>query len=486
MIMSNGQNDILRVLHVSPEAVPFSKAGGLGDVAGSLPPALRRQGVDCRLLTPAWAGVLDALRDRGLPLTRVSRKAEAVVRWEILRGTLWKCLLDDLPVYLLESPLFGDQIYPGDLNSGSVTPFLFLSLAALDLPESIRWRPGIIHCHDWPTAPLIGALTWHRYFRRFGDLYRTVFTIHNLAHQGVLPLETLNEWGLDGDAFHMGAMEFFGNANLMKGAIVGATAVTTVSPTYAQEIRTREGGEGLDGLLRTVSRKTVGILNGIDTDYWNPETDPLLPAPYSHEDLGGKALCREAFMKEAGWDDDGRPLFVYVGRLVEQKGLSIVFPALETLVQEGCRFFFLGSGQLEYEWGLNGATELWPDSVRCFIGYEEALAHRAYAAGDFFLMPSRFEPCGLSQLISLRYGTVPVARRTGGIADSVFEHDAPEGNGFLFGDYSSEAFINAVRRACAVYRYEKTMEALRLRGMREDHSWHASAPLYRDLYSSIL
>ncbi|HCL79926.1 MAG TPA: glycogen synthase, partial [Synergistaceae bacterium] len=181
--MADERTETLRVLHVSPEVAPFSKVGGLGDVAGALPPALRRQGVDCRIVTPAWDGILDAIRDRGLPLTRVSRGVEAVVRWEILRGTVWKCLVDDLPVYLLDSPLFGGRrIYPNDVTADSVIPFLFLSLAALDLPESIRWRPRIIHCHDWTTAPVIGALTWHQYYRRFFNDYRTVFTIHNLAH----------------------------------------------------------------------------------------------------------------------------------------------------------------------------------------------------------------------------------------------------------------------------------------------------------------
>ncbi len=484
--MADERTETLRVLHVSPEVAPFSKVGGLGDVAGALPPALRRQGVDCRIVTPAWDGILDAIRDRGLPLTRVSRGVEAVVRWEILRGTVWKCLVDDLPVYLLDSPLFGGRrIYPNDVTADSVIPFLFLSLAALDLPESIRWRPRIIHCHDWTTAPVIGALTWHQYYRRFFNDYRTVFTIHNLAHQGILPLQTLNEWGIAQDAFQPEAMEFYGDGNLMKGAIVGATAVTTVSPTYAREIQTDAGGEGLGGLLRSLGHKTMGIMNGIDTDFWNPETDPLIPANYTRDDLSGKDACRAAFMRMAGWEDDGRPLFVSVGRLVEQKGLPILLPALEALVHRGCRFFFLGSGQPEYEWGLNQATERWPDAVQCYIGYDEPLGHLAYSAGDFFLMPSRFEPCGLSQLISFRYGTIPVARYVGGIADSVFEHDGQRGNGFLFYDYSTASLVEAVSRAQAAYRDEGLRRRLQARGMEEDHSWNRSAPLYKALYASL-
>ena len=229
----------------------------------------------------------------------------------------------------------------------------------------------------------------------------------------------------------------------------------------------------------------MGIMNGIDTDFWNPETDPLIPANYTRDDLSGKDACRAAFMRMAGWEDDGRPLFVSVGRLVEQKGLPILLPALEALVHRGCRFFFLGSGQPEYEWGLNQATERWPDAVQCYIGYDEPLGHLAYSAGDFFLMPSRFEPCGLSQLISFRYGTIPVARYVGGIADSVFEHDGQRGNGFLFYDYSTASLVEAVSRAQAAYRDEGLRRRLQARGMEEDHSWNRSAPLYKALYASL-
>lgn len=476
-----------KILHVSPEAVPFSKVGGLGDVAGSLPAALRDSGTDCRLLTPAWEGVLDRARELGFSLSRLSRKAEAVIRWKIHRGTVWKCSGEGLVAYLLEEPsLFGKTVYPRELTPDSVTPFLFLSLAALDLPSATLWKPDIIHCHDWGTAPLPAALKWHIHFGSSGDVCKTVFTIHNLAHQGLLSLESLGDWGIRNEAARVEGMEYFGMANLMKGALVSCNAITTVSPGYAEEILTEEGGEGLGGLLKSLSGKVSGILNGLDDRYWDPRTDPLLPERYSPDNLSGKTACKKKLLERAGWKDDGRPLLVSVGRMVEQKGFSILLPALEELVGMNCRLFLVGSGQTEYEEAADSAAARFPGSVFVFRGYDEPLAHLAYAGGDFFLMPSRFEPCGLSQLISLRYGTVPIVRAAGGLRDTVFEHGTPGGNGFLFSGYTPEDLLEAVARAMEVFRDKDSMQLLSLRGMNADFSWNRSAPLYKKLYESLL
>ena len=479
----------MRVLHVSPEMAPFSKVGGLADVAGSLPPALRKSGVDCRVLTPAWEGVLDSVRDRGHPLTRLSRKVEMVFRWEIIRGTLWKTTSEGVPVYLLDVPsLFGTgTIYPRELTPDTVLPFLYLSLSALDLPEAARWSPDIFHCHDWGTAPLSAALAWHHHFRYQSERYKTVFTIHNLAHQGLLPLDSLWEWGLADDAGRIDSMEFFSYGNLLKGALLASSAITTVSPTYAREIKTRVGGEGLGGVLSDLGPKVTGILNGLDVNYWNPAADPLLPARYTREDLAGKAVCRKELLSRAGWKEDDRPLFVSVGRMAEQKGFSLLLPALEELVRRNNRIFLLGTGEPEYEKGLEDAARRWPDAVHAVIGYDEPLAHCAYAGGDFFLMPSRFEPCGLSQLIALRYGTVPVVRSTGGLADTVLSFHIEGGNGVVFTDYTPEALLSAMEEAAALFTERKAeFTALQKKGMGQDFSWDASAPLYKELYLSLL
>lgn len=476
-----------KVLHVSPEAVPFSKVGGLGDVAGSLPAALRESGIDCRLLTPAWEGVLDRARELGFSLTKLSRKAEAVIRWKIHRGTVWKCSGSGMVAYLLEEPsLFGKSVYPADLTPETVFPFLFLSLAALDLPAATLWHPDIVHCHDWGTAPLPAALKWHIHFGASGDACKTVFTIHNLAHQGLLPLESLGDWGIRNEAARVEGMEYFGMANLMKGALVACDAITTVSPGYAEEIRTEAGGEGLGGLLKSLSGKVTGILNGLDDRYWDPRTDPLLPERYSPADLSGKAACKKKLLERADWKDDGHPLLVSVGRMVEQKGFSILLPLLDKLAGMNCRLFLVGTGQPEYEAAAADAAARFPDSVFAFRGYDEPLAHLVYGGGDFFLMPSRFEPCGLSQLISLRYGTVPIVRAVGGLGDTVFEHGTPEGNGFLFSGYTPEDLQEALSRALEVYRDNGAMKKLVLRGMNADFSWSRSAPLYRKLYESLL
>ena len=487
----NGQKTtpLMRVLHVSPEMTPFSKVGGLADVAGSLPAALRRRGVDCRALTPAWEGVLDSVRDKGYPLTRLSRKVEMVFRWNILRGTVWKSCSEGVPVYFLDVPsLFGTgTIYPRTLTPDTVLPFLFLSLAALDLPEASRWRPDIFHCHDWGTAPLSAALEWHHHYRYQSERYKTVFTIHNLAHQGLLPLANLWEWGLADDAGRIDGMEFFGKGNLLKGALMASDAVTTVSPTYAREIKTRQGGEGLGGVLSDLGSKVTGILNGLDVNYWNPATDSLLPTRYFRENMAGKALCRKELFSRAGWEEDNRPLFVSVGRMAEQKGFSLLLPALEEIAKRNSRIFLLGTGEPEYESGVKEAARRWPGAVHAVIGYDEPLAHLAYAGGDFFLMPSRFEPCGLSQLIALRYGTVPVVRSTGGLADTVRSFRAEGGNGVSFSDYTSEALLSALDEAVRLFTEQKAkFHELQKRGMAQDFSWNASAPLYEKLYTSLL
>jgi starch synthase len=478
----------IKVLHVSPEAVPFCKVGGLADVAGSLPPSLRNSGADCRLLLPAWDGVLDTARKNGLKLVRVPRSVDVAIRWKVHKGTLWMSSGEGLPVYFLESPFFeGKQIYPQQLDPESVLPFVFLSLAALELADAAEWDADVLHCHDWGTAPLISALLWHRYYRFMFSQYKTVFTIHNLAHQGLLPLHSLRDWGLVDDAFTLNGLEFYGGANLMKGAITGASAVTTVSPAYSREIQTENGGVGLGGLLRSHNAKIHGILNGLDTEYWNPATDSLLFQNYSPDNLAGKAQCRNSLLDQLGWKEDGRPLFTSVGRMVDQKGFDILLPAIQRMVEWGCRLYLVGSGQHEYETAVREAVDEWPDAVASFVGYDEEVAHKAYAAGDFFLMPSKFEPCGLSQLISLRYGALPVVRSVGGLADTVFEYGSPEGNGFLFSEYSAEGLLSAVGRSLDVFRNDATgYRSAQKKAMQSDFSWDRSAPLYLDLYRSLL
>ncbi|MFA0889705.1 MAG: glycogen synthase GlgA [Synergistales bacterium] len=478
-----------RVLHVAPEMAPLAKMGGLGDVVQALPKALRQIGLDCRVLLPAYPCVLGNIEKHQLPLRRLRVSVHVSLEWRVFSARILRTDLDGVPVYLLEQPeLFSNpSIYPMDLNESSALPFAFLSLAALELPSATRWRPQIYHVHDWPAAMLPVALRWHRHYRKMGLGVDTVLTLHNMAHHGILPEAALLGLGLDPASFGMDGLEFYGQVNLLKGGILTSDAITTVSPRYSWEIQTKGGGMGLEGVLASQKRKIRGILNGIDTDIWNPGTDPVLPAQYGAESPDGKALCRAALLRRLGWEDDGAPLLLWVGRLVEQKGVDLLLSSVDKLVGMGCRLLVIGSGHALYEDGLRKATERLEGRLWSYIGYSEEMAHLAYAGSDLFLMPSLFEPCGLSQLIALRYGTIPVARAVGGLADTIIDADGSQkGYGFLFSEYTSEELVQAVERALAAHADGSRWEEIVRRGMSMDFSWSNSAMAYANLYLELL
>lgn len=478
-----------KVLHVTSEMAPLVKVGGLGDVVGSLPASLNAMDTDARVLIPAYAGVLDRVSDEGFRLTRLTRTVETALRWSVIRSRIWRALVNGVPVYLLENDaLYGSPApYPDVLTPDSVVPFAFLSLAALDLHAAVRWKPDIIHCHDWPTSLASIALRWHRHYRTIPRKPFSVLTIHNLAHQGVLPRKVLDEWGIAEDAFAMDGIEFYGDVNLLKGAIVASDRVTTVSPRYAAEILTEEGGRGLSGVLGEHSGKLSGILNGLDTTLWNPERDSAISCRFGASRPEGRLECRKAFLEDIGWDDDGSPLCIVVSRLVRQKGLDILIPAIPRILSLGAKVVIIGKGESAFEERLAAMDPTFPGRVRTILTYDERLAHAAYAGGDIFLMPSNFEPCGLSQLISLRYGAVPVVRAVGGLADTISDADAsPNGYGFTFDAYDADALVGAVSRALDAYRDTKRWNEIRRRGMKTDFGWKRSASAYKALYLSLL
>lgn len=477
-----------RVLHVATEMAPLSKVGGLGDVVGSLPKALRSLGIDARVLTPAWPGVLDALRRRGAPLRRIREKIHVALRWQVFSSRLWKSEIDDIPLYLLDNEeLFSDfHIYPESLTADTALPFALLSMAALELPRRESWRAQILHCHDWPTALLPVALRWHRHYRDVSDAYESVLTIHNLAHQGILSPSVLDEWGLDRRSFTLEGLEYYGQINVLKGALLSAGAVTTVSPSYAWEIQTEQGGMGLHGVLAANRDRLSGILNGLDLDTWDPSNDATLPSPFSADDLSGKRICRLRLLESLGWEDDERPLVCFIGRIVEQKGIDLLLPSLETLLESGSRLVIVGSGFSLFEKALQERASRLP-GLAVHIGFSEERARLLYAGSDMLLMPSLFEPCGLSQLIALRYGTVPIVRATGGLADTVIDADgAPDGYGFLFSDYNPDELIAVFRRALQAYGDRTRWSGIQRRGMGRDFSWKASAQAYERLYRRLL
>ena len=478
-----------KVLHVATEMAPLAKMGGLADVVHALPKALRQVGLDCRVLLPAFPCVMENLEKRGMPLTRMRPSVHVALDWRVYAARVLRTELDGVPVYLLEQPeLYSvPSIYPADLTESSALPFAFLSLAALELPSVTRWHPQIYHVHDWPACLLPAALRWHRHYRRLGPEVDTVLTLHNMAHHGILPKEVLDGFGFEPASFGVDGLEFYGQVNLLKGGLLASDAITTVSPRYSWEIQTKAGGAGLEGVLETQKRKIRGILNGIDTDVWNPQTDPLLPSPFSAASPGGKAESRKELLRRIGWEDDGSPLLLWVGRLVEQKGVDLLLPAVEPLVRMGCRILVIGSGHAIYEDALRKAGDLFPGRFWSYIGYSEEAAHLAYAGSDILLMPSLFEPCGLSQLIALRYGTVPVARAVGGLADTIVDADGSDrGYGFLFSEFQPEELVRAVGRALGAFSDETRWREIVLLAMSADFSWKASASAYANLYLELL
>jgi starch synthase len=486
------KEDAKKILFVSSELAPFSKVGGLGDVVGSLPAAICKAGADVRVLTPAYGsangrgGVLDKVREKH-KLRKLSLPTIVAFGSVPVYCSIYEAQIDGVYTWFIECPgYFPETVYPTYVNTDSIRPFVLLSLAALELYRAVKWTPDVFHCHDWPTAILPIMLTWHSYYSQLYKDSKSVFTIHNLAHQGIFdPGGFFSQTGIDMKCFNPDGIEFYNNINLLKGAIVASKKITTVSPTYAAEIQTPEGGASLDGVLRKHYAKLSGILNGIDTDYWQPETDENIVSPYSVNNLSGKKVNRAELIKKCSWKDDKKPLIVCVSRLTEQKGFDLILPAIPKLAVSGARYVFLGSGSSYIEEGLLYAERAHPYEIKFFKGYDEVLAHLIYSGGDIFLMPSLFEPCGLSQMISMRYGTIPIARAVGGLADTIIDVDSRgSGNGFLFNNYTQDSMLLAIARAIELFSDDTNWVKLMKRGMQADFTWSRSALSYLNIYRS--
>jgi starch synthase len=444
---------VLKVLVVASECAPFAKTGGLGDVVGALPKALSRRGIDVRVVLPLYAGFdwaklerLDGVLD--VPIGR------GQVRGAVRMGKLPK---SDVTIYFLEHHGYYDRPHlygpPGDGYSDNLERFTFLSRGALELCKAIGFYPDVVHANDWQTAlaPVyIDTVEWMKPLHSAATLY----TIHNLAYQGVFDGGALPLTGLGFEHYHAREFEHFGAMNLTKAALYRSTLLTTVSPTYGNEIQTPEHGFGLDGVLRERSHDLHGVLNGIDTDDWNPRTDPLIPSHFSAESLAGKAECKRALQAECGLPvRSDVPLFGLVGRLTRQKGVDVVAHILTGLLDLDLQFVLLGSGDRDVEGYFAHMASRRPDRFAAFFGFDNQRAHRIEAGADFFLMPSRFEPCGLNQLYSLRYGTLPIVRATGGLADTVAPYDEATGSGtgFVFHDLTPNALYNVIGWASSTW-----------------------------------
>ncbi|HEX2660480.1 MAG TPA: glycogen/starch synthase, partial [Polyangia bacterium] len=409
----------LKVLFVASEVAPFRKTGGLADVAGALPRALRKRGIDVRVVMPLYAGMNWAeqeVLDGMLSVPMYHGTARAGVR----RGRL---PMSDVPVYFIEHNRYFDRPYPygppGQAYPDNLERFAFFSRASLELCKALGFIPDVVHSNDWQAglvAPYINTVEWSKPLHGAA----TVYTIHNLAYQGNFEGGAMFITGLGDEHFNPNEFEHYGDVNLMKAAIVHSTLLSTVSPSYAGEIQTSAYGCGLDGVLRGRQGDLRGILNGIDLDEWNPASDPTLPGHFDADSLAGKAVCKEALQREVGLPvRSDVPLYGVIGRLTSQKGFDVLARALEQLLTWDLQVVLLGSGDSDAERFFAALAYQRGDKFRAYIGFDDALAHRIEAGSDFFLMPSRFEPCGLNQMYSLRYGTLPIVRATGGLRDTV-------------------------------------------------------------------
>jgi starch synthase len=465
----------MKILFASAEAYPLAKVGGLGDVAGSLPKALKALGHDVRIVLPRY-GMIPGSREDRTPFSVHLPNGRHEVGLQETR-------IGDVPVYLIDKPNLYDRPKVYEYEDDGKR-FGFLCRAILDLLPAADFWPDVIHSNDWHTALVPAFLRassdGDERFRRIG----TVLTVHNLLHQGLFPRDLFDWLGLPGPVWNPEGAEFYGQLNFMKAGIVYADLVNTVSPTYAKEIQTKEFGEGLDGLLRSRASKLSGILNGIDYEVWNPAKDGLVAETYSKSTAEKKRANKEDLQKEAKLPRDPKaPLIGFVSRVTTQKGFDILIGALPEILDQGAQFVLLGTGEKRFEDPVSELARIRSDLI-VWLKYDEALAHRIYAGSDFFLMPSKFEPCGLGQMISLRYGTIPIVRSTGGLADTVLdvtEHPS-QGNGFAFQEYTRGALLETIRRAIGFYRAGRGWKSLVRRAMSTDLSWKASAQQYAALY----
>lgn len=480
----------MRILHVASEIYPLVKTGGLADVVAALPPALAERGLDTRVLLPGLPGILHGVAKLKTIIRLGPAFGAAVVTLHLGR------LRDSgLPAYVIDAPFLyrrdGNPYLGPDGHDWSdnhrrfaLLGWIAAHIAAGELDPD--WVPDVVHAHDWHAGLASAYIA-----QSPGLATATVFTIHNLAFRGLFPLDCYSDLGLPGRKLTPRGLEFHGQISFMKAGLVYSKHLTTVSPTYAREICTPEFGWGLEGVLGDRGSALSGILNGVDYAVWNPGTDRDIDQTYTAENLAGKTNCKLDLQAELGLEQNRKaPLFAVVSRLTSQKGMDLLLAALPELLDEGAQLAVLGTGESSLEAGFHQAAAAHPESVAVHIGYDEALSHRFMAGADVLLVPSRFEPCGLTQLYALRYGTLPLVRKVGGLADTV-THASPanladdSATGFVFNEANSRAIAACIHEACALYRNTDAWRKVQLRGMAQDFSWADSAAHYETLYRSL-
>ncbi len=477
----------LKICLISSEVTPFAKTGGLADVSAALGKYLKMAGHDIRLIMPFY-DVIDTTANTFYPV-EFARHIEIHFGSRTLYYDIWTANLPatETPVYFVHCPeMFSrNRLYTDDPDEP--LRFALLTRASIELCQRMHWGPDIFHLNDWQTALLpVYLKTLYGWDQLFSES-KSILTIHNLAYQGSFPAERINDLNLSDYYSYFDANDlYYDKLNFLKTGLTQSDKLTTVSPTYAKEIQTPEFGEGLDGILRMRSQNLIGILNGVDYDEWNPETDPHIPFNYTSKSIHLKEKNKELLLKQLGLSYRKQvPLIGMIARLVSQKGLDLFEGVLESIIQQfDLRMVLLGSGEEQYEKYLYYLQLNFPDKIVFYKGYDYPLSHRIEAGSDIFLMPSRFEPCGLNQIYSLKYGTIPVVRKTGGLADTIepYEWQDQKGTGFVFENYDRSGFYWALEYALSTYAYREAWDTIRKRAMSRDFSWKKQIQKYISLY----
>lgn len=470
----------MNIIYTASEALPYAASGGLADVAGSLPLALNKLGNDCRVVIPLYSSVKQKFKDDIKFVTEFT----VSVTWRTQYCGVFEAEYNGVKYYLLDNEYYFNR--PGMYGFyDDAERFVFFSRAVLELLRYIDFKPDIINCNDWQTALIpVYYEIFYRYQVGYEDI-KTVFTIHNISYQGKYGSELITEM-MGIPAYHSSLVEYDGCVNFMKGAIECADRVTTVSPSYAWEILDPWYSHGLDRILVHRQNKLSGILNGIDTETYNPSTDPNLSKNYSVDDKTGKAVCKAKLLEEVGLPQGKEPVIGVVTRFVSHKGIDLIKFVFEDIIRLGYKFVILGSGEKIYEDFFTEMKYRYSDRVSVTLGFVPELARKIYAGSDIFLMPSHSEPCGLAQMVSLRYGTIPVVRETGGLRDSIVDCGGKNGNGFTFKSYNAHDMLDALTRARVYYDKKMQWGKLVSHALREDFSWDISAKSYLELYDSLM
>lgn len=470
----------MKVLFATSEALPFAMSGGLADVSGALPKALRHRLIGCRVIMPLYSTISEELKGKMKFICHIT----VPVSWRRQYCGVFEAHIDGVIYYLIDNQYYfkRDGLY-GFYDDAE--RYVFFSRAVLEVIPHIGFTPDIIHCNDWQTAMIPVFLNeMYKKDARYKNI-KTVFTIHNIQYQGKYGMELYSDvLGLPEGRESI--VEYDSCVNLMKGAIQCSDKVTTVSPTYSHEILDPFYSHGLDAILKKFTYKLTGILNGIDTDVYNPETDPAIFKNYTVDTIKNKSVNKEELQKQMNLPVKSVPVIGMVTRLVKHKGLDLVKCVFEEILKADLQVVILGSGEWEFETFFYDMAKKYPDKVALKLGFDATLAHRIYAGADIFLMPSLSEPCGLAQMVALRYGTVPIVRKTGGLNDTISDSGDGLGNGFTFADFNAHEMLNAVWRAVGGYRDKKGWDLLRTRCMKCDNSWGASARAYIGLYKELV